>query len=123
MLSASRKASTEANGKEAVVETGADKGKVVYAETPIKDPTSEVLAALAAASAASNSDSVVRKKGGREPITNKSPWTKEEDELVIKLVQEYGDKSWVVIAPHVKTRCASQTLSPLAPLSPPAAHH
>lgn len=105
MLSASRKAPTEANGKEAGVEPGADKGKVVDAEIPIKDPTSEVLAALAAASAANNSDSVVKKKGGREPITNKSPWTKEEDELVIKLVQEYGDKSWVVIAPHVKTRC------------------
>ena len=79
MLSASRKAPTEANGKEAGVEPGADKGKVVDAEIPIKDPTSEVLAALAAASAANNSDSVVRKKGGREPITNKSPWTKEED--------------------------------------------
>ena len=60
MLSASRKAPTEANGKEAGVEPGADKGKVVDAEIPIKDPTSEVLAALAAASAANNSDSVVR---------------------------------------------------------------
>ena len=31
----------------------------------------------------------------------------QEDALVIKLVKEYGDKSWVVIAPHVKTRCST----------------
>ena len=47
----------------------------------------------------------VKKKGGRDPITNRSPWTKEEDSLVVRLVQEYGNKSWVVIAPLVKTRC------------------
>ena len=29
----------------------------------------------------------------------------QEDELVIKLVKEYGDKSWVVVAPFVTTRC------------------
>lgn len=32
----------------------------------------------------------------------------QEDELVIKLVKEFGDKSWVVLAPHVGTRTAKQ---------------
>jgi len=49
-----------------------------------------------------------KKKGGRDPITNKTPWTREEDSLVIKLVEEHGDRKWVYIAPYVETRTAKQ---------------
>ena len=36
------------------------------------------------------------------PELVKGPWTKEEDELVVKLVQQYGPKRWSLIASHLK---------------------
>nr|1MSE_C Chain C, C-Myb DNA-Binding Domain [Mus musculus]1MSF_C Chain C, C-Myb DNA-Binding Domain [Mus musculus] len=38
----------------------------------------------------------------------KGPWTKEEDQRVIKLVQKYGPKRWSVIAKHLKGRIGKQ---------------
>jgi hypothetical protein len=42
------------------------------------------------------------------PELVKGPWTKEEDEMVIKLVQKYGPKKWSVIASHLKGRIGKQ---------------
>lgn len=36
------------------------------------------------------------------PEVVKGPWTKEEDDLVIKLVEQYGPKKWSTIASHLK---------------------
>ena len=36
------------------------------------------------------------------PELVKGPWTKEEDELVVKLVHQYGPKRWSLIASHLK---------------------
>jgi len=36
------------------------------------------------------------------PELVKGPWTKEEDDLVIKLVVQYGPKKWSAIAGHLK---------------------
>ena len=38
---------------------------------------------------------------------NKGPWTKEEDEMLIRLVNEYGTKQWSVVASHLKVRPAT----------------
>uniref|UniRef100_A0AAY4AV05 Transcriptional activator Myb n=1 Tax=Denticeps clupeoides TaxID=299321 RepID=A0AAY4AV05_9TELE len=42
------------------------------------------------------------------PRTIKGPWTKEEDQRVIELVQKYGPKRWSVIAKHLKGRIGKQ---------------
>ena len=38
----------------------------------------------------------------------KGPWTKEEDEKVIDLVQKLGAKRWSVIASHLQGRIGKQ---------------
>eukprot|EP00516_Mucochytrium_quahogii_P007574 CAMPEP_0203749646 /NCGR_PEP_ID=MMETSP0098-20131031/4129_1 /ASSEMBLY_ACC=CAM_ASM_000208 /TAXON_ID=96639 /ORGANISM=" , Strain NY0313808BC1" /LENGTH=612 /DNA_ID=CAMNT_0050638735 /DNA_START=297 /DNA_END=2135 /DNA_ORIENTATION=+ len=38
----------------------------------------------------------------------KGPWTRDEDELLAKLVKEYGPKKWSVIAAHVPGRIGKQ---------------
>eukprot|EP00049_Salpingoeca_infusionum_P004416 m.79014 g.79014 ORF g.79014 m.79014 type:complete len:655 (-) comp12553_c0_seq1:158-2122(-) len=42
------------------------------------------------------------------PDLVKGPWTKEEDELVVKLVKKYGPKRWSLIAGHLKGRIGKQ---------------
>lgn len=42
------------------------------------------------------------------PELVKGPWTKEEDELVIDLVKQFGPKRWSVIASHLKGRIGKQ---------------
>jgi myb proto-oncogene protein len=42
------------------------------------------------------------------PELVKGPWTPEEDELVIKLVQKYGAKKWSLIASHLRGRIGKQ---------------
>ncbi|XP_063392914.1 myb-related protein B-like isoform X4 [Cydia fagiglandana] len=42
------------------------------------------------------------------PELVKGPWTKEEDEKVVELVQKYGPKKWTVIARHLKGRIGKQ---------------
>ncbi|XP_039179483.1 transcriptional activator Myb isoform X3 [Crotalus tigris] len=42
------------------------------------------------------------------PELIKGPWTKEEDQQVIELVQKYGPKRWSVIAKHLKGRIGKQ---------------
>ncbi|NXI35053.1 MYBA protein, partial [Galbula dea] len=42
------------------------------------------------------------------PELVKGPWTKEEDERVIELVQKYGPKRWSLIAKHLKGRIGKQ---------------
>ncbi|KAM3932656.1 transcriptional activator Myb isoform 2-T2 [Leptodactylus fuscus] len=42
------------------------------------------------------------------PELIKGPWTKEEDQRVIELVQRYGPKRWSVIAKHLKGRIGKQ---------------
>lgn len=42
------------------------------------------------------------------PELVKGPWTKEEDELVVELVRQYGAKKWSVIAAHLKGRIGKQ---------------
>ncbi|XP_033999422.1 transcriptional activator Myb isoform X3 [Trematomus bernacchii] len=42
------------------------------------------------------------------PELIKGPWTKEEDQRVIELVQKYGAKRWSVIAKHLKGRIGKQ---------------
>uniref|UniRef100_A0A8D1I4W6 Transcriptional activator Myb n=1 Tax=Sus scrofa TaxID=9823 RepID=A0A8D1I4W6_PIG len=42
------------------------------------------------------------------PELIKGPWTKEEDQRVIELVQKYGPKRWSVIAKHLKGRIGKQ---------------
>ncbi|XP_074598491.1 uncharacterized protein LOC141853148 [Brevipalpus obovatus] len=42
------------------------------------------------------------------PNLVKGPWTKEEDELVVKLVGKYGPKKWTVIARELKGRIGKQ---------------
>ncbi|GBG25159.1 Transcription factor MYB98 [Hondaea fermentalgiana] len=44
--------------------------------------------------------------GGNSRI--KGPWTREEDELLAKLVKEFGPKKWSVIASHVPGRIGKQ---------------
>lgn len=43
--------------------------------------------------------------------SNKGPWTKEEDEMLIRLVNEYGTKQWSVVASHLKVRLRLRTPS------------
>jgi hypothetical protein len=43
-------------------------------------------------------------KGTGTNGANKGPWTKEEDEMLIRLVNEYGTKQWSVVASHLKVR-------------------
>ena len=33
---------------------------------------------------------------------NKGPWTKDEDEMLIELVNEHGTKQWSIVASHLK---------------------
>ncbi|KAM9421475.1 transcriptional activator Myb-like isoform 3-T3 [Salvelinus alpinus] len=42
------------------------------------------------------------------PELIKGPWTKEEDQRVIELVQKYGAKRWSIIAKHLKGRIGKQ---------------
>ncbi|XP_045106627.1 myb-related protein A-like isoform X4 [Portunus trituberculatus] len=42
------------------------------------------------------------------PELVKGPWTKEEDEKVIELVDKYGPKRWTLIAKHLKGRIGKQ---------------
>ncbi|XP_012319114.1 myb-related protein A isoform X5 [Aotus nancymaae] len=42
------------------------------------------------------------------PELIKGPWTKEEDQRVIELVQKYGPKKWSLIAKHLKGRIGKQ---------------
>ncbi|XP_058057542.1 myb protein [Anopheles bellator] len=42
------------------------------------------------------------------PDLIKGPWTKEEDDKVVSLVQKYGPKKWTVIARHLRGRIGKQ---------------
>jgi len=42
------------------------------------------------------------------PEVVKGPWTKEEDELITKLVEKFGPKRWSHIASHLKGRIGKQ---------------
>ncbi|XP_064635828.1 transcriptional activator Myb-like [Lineus longissimus] len=42
------------------------------------------------------------------PELVKGPWTKEEDEKVLQLVQQYGPKRWTLISKHLKGRTGKQ---------------
>jgi myb proto-oncogene protein len=42
------------------------------------------------------------------PDLIKGPWTKEEDDKVIELVERYGPKKWTLIARHLKGRIGKQ---------------
>ncbi|KAJ8872814.1 hypothetical protein PR048_026430 [Dryococelus australis] len=42
------------------------------------------------------------------PELVKGPWTKEEDEKVVFLVEKYGPKKWTLIARHLKGRIGKQ---------------
>lgn len=42
------------------------------------------------------------------PEVVKGPWTKEEDEMVIRLVAKYGPKRWSHIAGYLKGRIGKQ---------------
>ncbi|XP_077429636.1 v-myb avian myeloblastosis viral oncogene homolog-like 2b [Vanacampus margaritifer] len=43
-----------------------------------------------------------------DPELIKGPWTKEEDDKVIELVNLYGNKQWAVVAKHLKGRLGKQ---------------
>lgn len=43
-----------------------------------------------------------------DPELVKGPWTPEEDELVVQLVNQFGPRSWSVIAQHLKGRIGKQ---------------
>ncbi|XP_056130897.1 v-myb avian myeloblastosis viral oncogene homolog-like 2b [Lampris incognitus] len=43
-----------------------------------------------------------------DPDLVKGPWTKEEDEKVIELVNLYGNKQWAIVAKHLKGRLGKQ---------------
>jgi len=43
-----------------------------------------------------------------DPALIKGAWTKEEDQLVIRLVHKYGPKKWSLIASHLKGRIGKQ---------------
>ncbi|XP_017296630.1 v-myb avian myeloblastosis viral oncogene homolog-like 2b [Kryptolebias marmoratus] len=43
-----------------------------------------------------------------DPALVKGPWTKEEDEKVIELVNLYGNKQWAMVAKHLKGRLGKQ---------------
>lgn len=42
------------------------------------------------------------------PELVKGPWTKEEDDMVLELVEKYGPKKWTLIARHLKGRIGKQ---------------
>lgn len=42
------------------------------------------------------------------PNLVKGPWTKEEDETLLQLVQEFGPKNWSNIAKHLPGRIGKQ---------------
>ncbi|XP_074500494.1 v-myb avian myeloblastosis viral oncogene homolog-like 2b [Sebastes fasciatus] len=43
-----------------------------------------------------------------DPELVKGPWTKEEDEKVLELVNLYGNKQWAMVAKHLKGRLGKQ---------------
>ncbi|XP_019942345.1 v-myb avian myeloblastosis viral oncogene homolog-like 2b isoform X2 [Paralichthys olivaceus] len=43
-----------------------------------------------------------------DPELIKGPWTKEEDDKVIELVNLYGNKQWAIVARHLKGRLGKQ---------------
>uniref|UniRef100_A0A6U5XS99 Uncharacterized protein n=1 Tax=Guillardia theta TaxID=55529 RepID=A0A6U5XS99_GUITH len=72
-----------------------------------------------AAKAVMTNDSTSNLEGSNSPISessesvvnkqlNKSPWTKEEDKIVIELVNKYGLKSWSALASHLPGRTGKQ---------------
>lgn len=49
-----------------------------------------------------------RWKNHLQPDLIKGPWTKEEDDLVIELVNKHGPRKWAFIAKHLKGRIGKQ---------------
>jgi len=42
------------------------------------------------------------------PNLIKGPWTKQEDDTVVEMVQKYGAKNWSAIAQHLPGRIGKQ---------------
>ena len=42
------------------------------------------------------------------PALVKGPWTKEEDEVLLQMVEKYGPRNWSTIAQHLPGRIGKQ---------------
>lgn len=51
------------------------------------------------------------------PNLVKGPWTKEEDEAIVKLVQQYGAENWSMIASNLPGRIGKQCRERYAKIS------
>jgi hypothetical protein len=54
-----------------------------------------------------NSGTEKKKQGKRKQLAIKGPWSKEEDDVVVRLVKQYGPKRWSLIASNLPGKSPS----------------
>uniref|UniRef100_A0A7S0Z4A8 Uncharacterized protein n=1 Tax=Hemiselmis tepida TaxID=464990 RepID=A0A7S0Z4A8_9CRYP len=79
--------------------------ELVSAAKAVSSRSGSIERSVSPSSTSDGGDSKVSQSGGK---VTKCPWNKDEDEIVIKLVEKHGLKSWSALAVHLPGRTGKQ---------------